>query len=126
MFPSQDGLVRKLEIHVMKNGKSCTYQKPVCEMILLLEASDFKQNICTQHCRVWLVIVSANVNLCSWYLNHKMIICSIKPKNIHAQIKNIACHIKWFAIDDKIKNVIKYFPDWLRDIACIIHFIKKS
>ena len=70
------------------------------------------------------MIISVNVNFCSWYLNHIMINCSINPKPYMFKLKTL--HIEWFEIDVKIKNFIQYFPDWLRDIACITHFSEKS
>ena len=40
VFPSHDGLVRKVDVRVMKEGKPKVYSRPVTEVVLLLSADD--------------------------------------------------------------------------------------
>ncbi|KAK3107442.1 hypothetical protein FSP39_014704 [Pinctada imbricata] len=38
VFPSDDGLVRKLEIRVIKDGKQCVYTRPISQVVPLVSA----------------------------------------------------------------------------------------
>lgn len=39
-FPSQDGLVRKVDVRVIKEGKPKVYSRPATEVVLLLSPED--------------------------------------------------------------------------------------
>ena len=39
-LPSQDGLVRKVDLRVIKEGKPKVYSRPVTEVVLLLSPED--------------------------------------------------------------------------------------
>jgi hypothetical protein len=39
-LPSQDGLVRKVDLRVIKEGKPKVYSRPVTEVVLLLSLED--------------------------------------------------------------------------------------
>lgn len=38
VFPGDDGRVRKVELKVVRNGKTTTYIRPITELVVLLES----------------------------------------------------------------------------------------
>ena len=39
IFPSEDNMVRKTEVRILKDGKQTTYLRPITELVLLESAS---------------------------------------------------------------------------------------